>query len=157
MNNQNETVKRQAIKQQTKEKQNEILAGVIDNESKTYTFEHEVSVNGIKQKGSFTAKYMGVAARLRIGTLRAKLLEGAPSQSVDTLTDDIAYMIAYLTVALIKTPSWWNYDGLDEISDLRAMYLEVYNFNQSFRGKNDSNSNAGDSSAASSKETVENQ
>ena len=39
---------------------------------------------------------MGVAARLRIGTLRAKLVEGAPAQSVDTVTDDIAYMIAYL-------------------------------------------------------------
>ena len=92
---------------------------------------------------------------MRIGTIRAKLLDGAPSQSVDTLTDDIAYMIAYLTVALIKIPNWWNYEEIDEISDLRDMYLEVYNFIQSFRGQNETDTNAGDSSTSTSQETME--
>ena len=64
-------------------------------------------------------------------------------------------MIAYLTVALIKAPSWWNYDELDDIEDLRAMYFEVYNFVQSFRSDDDSNTNVGDSTDTSSKETVE--
>lgn len=157
MNNQNETVKRQAIKAQKKEQQANILAGIIDNESKTYTFEKTISVGGQKKTGTFKAKYLGVAGRLRIGTIRAKLLDGAPAQSVDTLTDDIAYMIAYLTVALIKAPAWWSYDELDEVSDLRDMYMEVYNFTQSFRAQNEFNSNAGNSSAASGQETVENQ
>lgn len=133
MNNQNETVNRKAIKQQKQEQQANVLAGVVDNESKTYVFEKEVSVGGQKRTGTFKAKYMGVAGRLRVGTIRAKLLDGAPSQSVDTLTDDIAYMIAYLTVSLIKVPDWWNYDEIDEVSDLRDMYMEVYNFVQSFR------------------------
>lgn len=155
MNNQNESVKRQAIKQKKQEQQASILAGVIDNESKTYIFEKTISIGNKKRTGTFIAKYMGVAGRLRIGTIRAKLLDGAPSQSVDTLTDDIAYMIAYLTVALVKAPTWWNYDEIDEVSDLRELYLEVYNFIQSFRGQNESNTNAGDSSDATSKETVE--
>ena len=115
----------------------DILAGVVDNESKTYTFEKEISISCKKRKGTFIAKYLGVAARLRIGTIRAKLLDGAPSQSVDTLTDDIAYMIAYLQVALTKTPNWWDIEQLDDISDLRDVYLEVYNFNQFFREKNE--------------------
>ena len=157
MNNQNETVKRQAIKAQKKKQQANILAGIIDNESKTYTFEKTISVGGQKKTGTFKAKYLGVAGRLRIGTIRAKLLDGAPAQSVDTLTDDIAYMIAYLTVALIKAPAWWSYDELDEVSDLRDMYMEVYNFTQSFRAQNELNSNAGNSAAASGQETVENQ
>lgn len=156
MSNQNKTTERQAIKQKKQEQQNEILTGIIDNESKTYTFEKTMSVNGEKKTGSFTAKYIGVSGRLRIGTIRAKLLDGAPSQSVDPLTDDIAYMIAYLTVALIKTPSFWNYDSLDEITELREMYLEVYNFIQFFRGKDDSNTNVGDSTTASGQEVVEN-
>lgn len=147
---------RQAIKADKQEKQNQILAGIIDNESKTYTFEKTISVANEKKTGQFTAKYMGVASRLRIGTIRAKLLEGAPSQSVDTLTDDIAYMIAYLTVALIKTPSWWNYDELDDIEELKDMYMEVYNFIQSFRQKNASNSDAGHSSTTTGTENVEN-
>lgn len=146
------TTERQAIKA---EKQEKILAGLIDKESKTYTFTKTVSIGGKKREGQFTAKYMGVTARLRIGTLRAKLLEGAPSESVDTITDDIAFMIAYLTVALIKAPSWWNYDELDDIEDLRAMYFEVYNFVQSFRSDDDSNTDAGHSTDISSKETVE--
>ena len=148
------TTERQAIKT---EQQNKILAGLLDKESKTYTFTKAVSVGGKKREGQFTAKYMGVTARLRIGTLRAKLLEGAPSQSVDTLTDDIAFMIAYLTVALIKAPTWWNYDELDDVEDLRSMYYEVYNFVQSFREDNDSNTNAGHSTNTTSKETVEDQ
>ena len=157
MNQNSNDAKRQAIlaKQKRQQEEDSILSGIIDEESKTYSFEKEIHVNGQLMKGTFVAKYMGVAARLRIGTLRAKLLDGAPSQSVDTVTDDIAYMIAYLTVALVKVPSWWNYDELDEIKELREMYQEVYEFVQSFRGRNGSNSNAGDSSAASSQENVE--
>lgn len=122
------------LKQKKQEQQLDILAGIIDQDSKTYTFEKTISIGNEKKTGTFIAKYIGVAGRLRIGTIRAKLLEGAPSQSVDTLTDDIAYMIAYLTVTLTKTPDWWSYDEIDEVEDLKDMYLEVYNFIQSFRG-----------------------
>lgn len=156
MNQSKDAVERQAIKKQKEQKQNDILAGIIDDEAKTYTFEYTASVNNQKRTGSFTAKYMGVAARLRIGTIRAKLLDGAPAQSIDTLTDDIAYMIAYLQVALVKTPSWWNYELLDELEDLKNMYMEVYKFIQHFRVQNESNTNVGDSATASSQENVEN-
>ena len=133
----------------------EVLAGIVDSESKTYTFEKEVSVEGEKKKGTFTVKYMGVAARLRLGTIRARLLEGAPSQSVDPLTDDIAYMIAYLTVSLTKAPNWWDYDKIDDVSDLREVYMEAYKFMRSFRGQNEQSANAGDSSTSNSKKAVE--
>ena len=156
MNQEQKSIERQAIKQQEEQKKTEVLTGIIDNESKTYTFEKSISVGGIRRTGSFTAKYMGVAARLRIGTIRAKLLDGAPSESVDTLTDDIAFMIAYLQVALVKTPTWWNFDQLDEISDLKETYMEVYNFIQSFRADNVTDSNARSSSDASSKKNMEN-
>ena len=156
MNNQNSNVERQSIKRQKEQKQQEVLSGIIDNESKTYTFEAEITVNGKKETGSFTAKYLGIAARLRIGTIRAKLLDGAPSQSLDTLTDDIAYMIAYLQVSLIKFPKWWDYDVLEEYSDLRKVYNEVYKFNQSFRGQNGISTDVRDSSDTTSTEDVEN-
>ena len=156
-------VQRQAIKEQQKkakmeenQRKQEVLTGVIDNESKTYTFNKTITmVDGTKREGTFTAKYLGVTARLRIGTIRAKLLEGAPSQSVDQLTDDIAYMIAYLTVALIKTPTWWSYDALDEFTELREMYMEVYEFMQSFRRNDGTSADAGHSTDAAGTETVE--
>ena len=126
----------------------EILTGIVDRDSKTYSFEKTLSMVGEQKTGTFVAKYMGIGARLKLGTIRAKLLDGAPIQSVDTITDDLAYMIAYLSVALIKTPKWFNYDEIDDYQDIRDLYLEVYNFMQNFRGKNESNTNAGDSKDA---------
>lgn len=153
-------VKRQAIKQAKKEKQEQqdkILSGIIDNESKTYTFNQKIhTMDGQVREGTFKAKYMGVSARLRIGTIRAKLLDGAPASSMDVLTDDLAYMIAYLTVALIELPSWFRYDDMEEISELRDMYKEVSEFMNSFRKGHDSNTNAGDSADTSGEENMEN-
>ena len=156
----NNDVKRhsiQAAKKQREKDQNDILTGIIDNESKTYTFDKEISVGNKKQKGTFVAKYMGVAARLRIGVIRARLLEGAPQNSLDPIADDIAYMIAYLTVALVKTPAWFSYEEMDEIGELRGLYQEVNEFVKSFRGNDGTSTNAGHSSDASSTENMENQ
>lgn len=121
----------------------DVLTGIIDQNSKTYSFNHTMTVGGKKQTGTFVAKYLGVTARLRLGVIRAKLLDGAPNQSVDTLTDDLAYMIAYLNVALIKFPPWWNYDNLDSLEELRNLYLEVYNFMTKFREQNEASANVG--------------
>ena len=134
----------------------EILSGIIDRDNKTYSFEKTISMMGQKKSGTFVARYMGIGARLKLGTIRAKLLDGAPIQSVDTLTDDLAYMIAYLSVALITTPKWFNYDEIDEYEDIKNLYLEVYNFMNNFRGKNEQGTNAGDSQATNSSQIVEN-
>ena len=133
----------------------DILSGIIDKDSKTYSFEKTVSILGEKKTGSFVAKYMGITARLRLGTIRAKLLDGAPTQSVDPLTDDIAYMIAYLSVTLIKTPNWWNYDNLDDLDDLKSVFDEVVNFSRSFREKDDKNSDVGNSGTSTSTQDLE--
>ena len=132
-----------------------ILSGILNPEEKTYTFEKEVTVDGEKRIGTFKAKYLSVAARLRVGTLRAKLLEGAPSESVDVLTDDLAYMISYLTVALVQAPVWWDYDKLEEIEDLKNVYLEVNAFVNSFRRTDGQGSNVGDSETSVSEEAME--
>lgn len=162
--NQND-VKRQAIQEQKKaekaeqqRKQTEVLSGIIDNETKTYTFQKTMTINGGEKKdGTFKAKYMGVAARLRIGTLRAKFLDGAPAQSLDNLTDDIAYMMAYLTVALVEKPNWFSFEVLDEFPELRDLYREVYEFNQSFRRNDGTSADAGRGEDAAGKEDVETQ
>ena len=123
----------------------DVLTGIIDQNSKTYSFNRTMTLGGKKQTGTFVAKYLGITARLRLGVIRAKLLDGAPNQSVDTLTDDLAYMIAYLNVALIKFPPWGNYDNLDSIEELRDLYLEVYNFMTKFREQNETSTNVGSS------------
>lgn len=132
-----------------------VLAGIVDREAKTYSFEKTLHINGTVKTGTFTAKYMGIGARLRLGSLRAKLLDGAPNQSVDRMTDDIAYMIAYLTVTLVKRPSWFDFDGLDEYSELRDLYMDVYKFMRTFRETNAESTDAGSSKAAAGTKPVE--
>ena len=133
----------------------ESLAGIVNKENKTYTFKMEISVGGKMLEGSFTAKYLSISDRLKLGTLRAKLLDGAPSQSVDVFTDDLAYMIAYLQVGLKQTPSWWDYEELESIEDVKRVYLEVAEFNDRFQRQNATNRHAGSGSDNNSKETLE--
>ena len=133
----------------------DVLTGIIDQNSKTYSFNRTMTLGGKKQTGTFVAKYLGITARLRLGVIRAKLLDGAPNQSVDTLTDDLAYMIAYLNVALIKFPPWWNYDNLDSLEELRDLYLEVYNFMTKFREQNEASANAGSGTAPAGETNME--
>lgn len=135
----------------------EILSGIVDTELRKYTFKKEYEFFGKVLQGTFEAKYMSVTDRIKIGVLRSKLLDGA--DNVDPLTDDIVFMISYLQVALTKVPRWWNYDQLSldgDLEKLREVYNEVYNFNTSFREYYAKNSNAGDSSDASSQEIMEN-
>lgn len=157
-----DSTNRRAIKerkeQERKQRQDDelgVLTGIIDRESRTYTFEHTLSMLGESRTGTFKAKYMGIGARLRIGTLRAKLLDGAPAASVDVVTDDLAYMVAYLSVALTKQPEWFNYDDIDDIDDLKSLYMEVYEFIQRFRDPDGEGSNAGRGSDVDSQEDVE--
>ena len=147
---------RKAIKAKEDQEKTDILTGIISNDDKTYTFEAEITVDNKVRKGQFVAKFMTVTGRLRLGTIRAKLLDGAPAQSIDALTDDIAYMIAYLQVSLIKTPEWFNWDGIDNEQDLRKMFMEVVEFNNRFRNQDEQASDAGDSSDTPSTKVVEN-
>lgn len=149
------STERQAIKAKKEQDQLEVLSGIVDPEAKTYTFEAEVSVDNKRRKGTFTARYMTVSGRLRVGVIRAKLLDGAPATSVDGLTDDISYMLAYLQVTLIKTPAWFDYDKLDDIADLTMLFTEVRDFNERFRNQNEQNTNAGTGADSDSQSTVE--
>lgn len=146
-NDQNE-VKQQAIVS--------ALDGIIDDDARQYTFKMDVLFDGKMRNATFTARYMGVADRLRVGTMRAKLLDGAPADSVDTVTDDIAYMISYLDVSLVKRPSWWDFNHIDDINDLRKLYQKVYDFVERFRVHSRGSADDGAGSAADSEKAVEN-
>lgn len=131
------------------------LKGITDPGARSYDFTKEVSINGKKMTGAFTCKVMSVTDRMRAGTIRARLLDGAPSASLDNVTDDIAFMVGYLTVALTKKPSWWDIDQLDSIDDLYDIYKTVNDFQQSFRTAHEHGEDAGRGTDATGKETME--
>lgn len=158
MNENQRQQQRQQQKREQDRQKDEVLSGIIDTEKRSYTFKKVYEFFGKKLQGTFEAKYMSISDRLRIGVIRSKLLDGAPAQTLDSLADDIAYMIAYLQVALVKAPKWWNYDQMsleDDLSKLREVYTEVYTFNKSFRDYYEANSYAGDSSDTVGQETLE--
>lgn len=126
--------------------QDEILSGLVNIEKRTYSFNKTYEFFGKKLQGTFVAKYMSISDRMRIGVIRAKLLDGAPNNTLDTLADDIAYMISYLQVSLVEFPKWWNYDYMtmeDDYDKMKEVYMEVYNFNKSFREYYVSHADAG--------------
>lgn len=158
----NEKPQQKAIK--TKEQENEIkediLSGIIDDEKRTYTFEKTYEMYGKKLRGTFEAKYMSITDRMKIGVIRARLLDGITDRQLDPITSDISFMIAYLQVALIKAPKWWNYEQMsleDDMNKLREVYKEVLQFNKSFRRINEQNADAGYSTDTSGEEIVEGQ
>ena len=75
---------------------------------------------------------------------------------MDTVTDDIAYMISYLDVSLVKRPSWWDFNHIDDINDLRKLYQKVYDFVERFRVHSRGSADDGAGSTADSETTVEN-
>lgn len=106
---------------------------LIDSEARTVTIQKTILVNGVQKTGVFVGKYLSLMERIKIGSIRAKLLDGAPSESLDPYTDNIVFMVAYLTVALVKQPTWFKLEELDDISILQQLYTEIDEFNQSFR------------------------
>ena len=99
-----------------------------DSKVWTFQFKYEDS-RGKTWEGAFTNKILTVRDRMNSGLLKAKLLGGAPIQSVDAYTDNLLEFVAHMTYSLIKRPDWAkNLDQLLENEDadlVAAVYAEV--------------------------------
>ena len=161
----NNTKSKEELKKQEAERKAEenrqtetALSGIVDHERRIYTFKKVYNMYGKKLQGTFEAKYLSIVDRLRIGTLRAKLLDGVSGQSLDRISDDISYMLAYLNVALTKTPKWWDYEKMsmeNDIPKLREVFREVSEFNRSFRYEDEGSGHAESGSDELGKEDME--
>lgn len=129
---------------------------IVNAEERTATIKKDYKVNGELHKNAvFVAKYPSVIERITIGTIRAKLLDGAPLQSIDKMTDDFSYMVAFLQVTLTKAPKWFNLEELEELDVLRDLFYTVVGWVNSFRREIEDTEDAGSGSATSDEEIVE--
>lgn len=126
----------------------------VDAEARTATFKKTCNFNGLNKTGTFVAKYPTITDRIAIGSMRAKMLGGAPSQSVDTYTDDLAFMVAYLKVLLVKTPNWFDLTKLEDDTLLRELFQEVSNWVADFRQSNVAGENGGFGATADDEEDM---
>lgn len=152
-NNRNNGNKNRKQNQQPKEAK-DIMNMYFDPEERTMSFDATLSVYGVKKTGKFTFKYPSITERIRIGTLRAQMLDGAEEKSLDNLTSDLTYIVAFLRVTAVKVPDWFDFSDIDDVIGIRKIFNEVQVWVSNFRLTGGKCQRPGDSEATSDEETV---
>lgn len=90
---------------------------------------------GKKWEGHFITHYPTPLDLLRAGTMQSRLLGGAPKESLDALTDEIAFIVARLSFCLDERPEWFKdpLSMIDGVPLLQEVYKGVLDFEQFFR------------------------
>lgn len=126
----------------------------FDADARTMTGDFTFNVYGQEKTGRFTFKYPSVAERIRIGTLRAQMMEGAEEKSLDNLTSDLLYIVAFLKVTSVRVPDWFDILDIDDVVGLRRMFTEVQAWVSNFRLTGGRSQYPGDSKTTSNEETL---
>lgn len=128
---------------------------ITDAEERTCTFTKTFKVNGHNKTGTFKFRYPSVIDRAQIGIARAKMLDGASEQSLDRITSDLTYMIAFIGKLCIKQPKWFNLSIIDDYDILRNIFDEVTQWVKDFRQQMATSEDDGDSNAANDEEDLD--
>lgn len=101
-----------------------------------YTFQFDwTDTRGKRWQGSFTTHYPTPRDLLQAGTMQARLTGSTPKDSLDALTDEIAFIVSRLSFCLDNRPDWFGdpLSMVDGVPLLQAVYGEVLSFEQFFR------------------------
>lgn len=134
--------------------QAEILSGIIDPDTRTYTMQKDISIAGAKRTGTFRFRYPTIADRIRQGVLQSRFLGGVSVDSLDVVTYNIAYAMAFLASVSVQLPKWFKFEDMESVDELQEMFVEVNNFVDSFRRANESAAHAENSEISAGTETV---
>ena len=124
--------------------QQEILTGIIDPDTRTYTMQKKITIGGEKRDGTFRFRYPTLLDRMRQGTIQARYLNGMNVQQVDIVTVNLAYTMAFLVSISEKLPAWFRFEEMESMDELQEMFREVDAFVNSFRGDDATASDAAD-------------
>lgn len=153
-NNRNNGNKNRKQNQQPKEAK-DIMNMYFDPEERTMSFNATLSVYGVEKTGKFMFKYPSITERIRIGTLRAQMLNGAEEKSLDNLTSDLTYIVAFLRITAVKVPDWFDFSDIDDVIGIRRIFNEVQVWVTNFRLTGGKCQRPGDSEATSDEETMD--
>jgi hypothetical protein len=128
-------------------------ATAMKNSSKK---EFEFDVDMFEFQGHFKVKHPSLLDQMEIGVRRAKYLNGASIESLDTVTDNISYITATLSVVVKEAPTWFNIATLDSYEVLWEIYTKYKAWNDTFRRTNATSTDAGGSKASTDERPVEN-
>jgi hypothetical protein len=141
-------------RQQQPKEPKDITKMYFDAEERTMSFDATLSVYGQSKTGRFTFKYPSITERIRIGTLRAQMLDGAEEKSLDTMTSDLTYIVAFLRVTAVKTPDWFDLTEIDDVVGIRKIFNEVQVWVSNFRQTGGKCQRPGDSFSAPDEEIM---
>lgn len=94
--------------------------------------------DGRQVEGTFTTKKLSIKSAAAVQVRKVQLNGGfyfdekKPGVGVDEETDYTNYMIAHLEQSLIRKPTWWNLDELDDVNLVLEVFKKVAEFEQSF-------------------------
>lgn len=128
---------------------------ITDKEARTCTFTKNYRVHGKNKTGTFVFKYPSLMDRTQIGIARAKMLDGASEKSLDQVTSDLSYMIAYIGHLCIKQPAWFNLGIIEEYEIIEDLFTEVTKWVRSFRRELETSEDAGHSDSANDEDAME--
>jgi len=101
-----------------------------------YTFQFDwADSRGKKWVGSFTTHFPTPMDLVKAGVMQARMTGSTAKDSLDALTDEIAFMVSRLSYCLDKRPDWFKdpMSIIDGVPLIQAIYSEVVDFEQFFR------------------------
>ena len=101
-----------------------------------YTFHFDwKDARGKVWQGVFVTHFPTPNDLLKAGVAQARLLQGIPRESLDTYTEEIAFMYSRLLFCLEEKPEWFQnpMEMIDGVPLIQAVYAEVFAFEQFFR------------------------
>ena len=115
------------------------LTAVQTPRVKDFFIKYTSPIDGSVLEGTFSTKKLSVKGITAVQVRKIQLNGGfyfdedKPGTGVDEQSDWTNYMIAHLEQSIIRKPTWWNLDEIDDIDLLMMVFKEVAVFENSFR------------------------
>ena len=106
--------------------------GILAGNQRKVEMEFDFTEFDQSYKGIFTFHHPTLQERMRIGVMKAQLLNGMDGK-VDVITDNIAYMTAVLSIVIDNAPAWFKLNELYDYEILNSVYEKYNEWVNSFR------------------------
>lgn len=98
--------------------------------TKSFTLDYKSEEDGKRYVGTFTCQRLTIGASGQVRVMLARLNGG---HTLDSGTNALHFMIAYLSFALTSTPEWWDPENSYDLELLRKIFDYVRQWESSFR------------------------
>ncbi len=129
--------------------------------TKTFSVDFDSAQDGMRYKGPFTIKKLGIRDLAALGVRKAQLNggmyynEATPGRGVDEQTDDFNNMLAHFELSIKDAPEWWDLAQITDVELLGIVFKEVIDFENSFLARKTSRKKSGRNGDGSGKADVQ--